>query len=234
MVTLPIPQGRHGFKAILLHRNRTKRRHATHGELETLNQKRHPLHEDALAFASMTVLVTLGVEILSNVGLITGGLAGLALLLAKLTPFGFGPIFALLNLPFYILALKELGARFTINTIVCVSLVSVFSEYISHVMDLQSIHPAFAAIAGGVLIGFGMLIVFRHQASLGGIGILSYYLQNRFGWRAGYVQLAMDLGILSVGFFTLENNILLMSILAAIVLNSILAINHKPGRYNIA
>lgn len=200
----------------------------------TLNQKRHPLHEDALAFASTMVLVTLGVEMLSKVGLITGGLAGFALLLAKLTPFGFGPLFAVLNLPFYVLAFKELGARFTVNTIICVLLVSVFSEYIGHFIEIQAIDPAFAAIAGGVLIGFGMLIVFRHQASLGGIGILTYYLQNRFGWRAGYVQLGMDLGILSIGFFTLDISTLLMSVLAAVVLNSVLAINHKPGRYNIA
>ncbi len=199
-----------------------------------MNQKRHPLHEDALAFASTMVLVTLGVSLLSKVGLITGGLAGFALLLAKLTPFGFGPLFAVLNLPFYILAFKELGARFTINTVICVLLVSAFSEYIHLFFDIQMVHPAFAAVAGGVLIGFGMLIVFRHQASLGGIGILTYYLQNRFGWRAGYIQLAMDLMILSIGFFTLDTPTLLMSILAAVVLNSILAINHKPGRYNVA
>lgn len=181
----------------------------------------------------MTVLVSLGVFLLSQAGLITGGIAGFALLLEKLTPFSFGTLFLVLNIPFYFLALKELGGRFTINTIVCVGLVSFFSGYVGNLVELANLSPAFAASSGGVLIGFGMLIVFRHQASLGGIGILAYYLQNRYGWRAGYVQLGMDLAILSIGLFTIPMSVLSMSILGAVVLNSILAVNHRPGRYNV-
>lgn len=181
----------------------------------------------------MTILVSLGVFFLSHAGLITGGIAGFALLLEKLTPFSFGELFLVLNIPFYFLALKELGGRFTFNTIICVSMVSYFSGHIGALLSLSALDPIFAAIAGGVLIGFGMLIVFRHQASLGGVGILAYYLQNRYDWRAGYIQLGMDLAILSIGFLTIPLPVLSMSVIGAIALNSVLAINHKPGRYNI-
>lgn len=195
--------------------------------------KRHPLHEDLLAWASTTLIVSLGVQLLEGAGLITGGLAGLALLLAQLTPFGFGPIFAVLNLPFYLLALRELGWRFTLNTLLCVGSLALLSESMPDLVGFDRLDPAFAAVAGGMLIGVGMLIAFRHQASLGGIGILAFYLQNHLGWRAGYVQMAVDVGVLLLGLLLLPMDALGMSILGAIVLNGVIAVNHRPGRYNI-
>jgi hypothetical protein len=42
-----------------------------------------------------------------------------------------------------------------------------------------------AAVLGGLLCGAGMLILFRHGASLGGLNVLVLRLQDRFGWPAG-------------------------------------------------
>lgn len=44
--------------------------------------------------------------------------------------------------------------------------------------------PVLAAVVGGLLCGTGMLILFRHRASLGGLDTLVLYLQERLGWRA--------------------------------------------------
>ncbi len=49
--------------------------------------------------------------------------------------------------------------------------------------------------------------------------------------RAGYFQLAVDLAILAAAFFVLAPDRLLLSVLSATVLNMILAVNHRPGRY---
>jgi uncharacterized membrane-anchored protein YitT (DUF2179 family) len=57
------------------------------------------------------------------------------------------------------------------------------------------------------------------------------FLQERFAWRAGYVQLGLDLIILVVAFFVLNPTSVALSVLGALVVNMILAINHKPGRY---
>lgn len=201
--------------------------------MSTVSQH-HPLHEDLLAFISTTVMVSLGVYLLSQAGLITGGIAGLSLLVSELTGLSFGLLFTVLNAPFYILAVIELGWRFTINTICCVGMVSIFAEQLFRVLEINYLNPAFAAVAGGMLIGFGMLIVFRHQASLGGVGIMAYYLQNRLGWRAGVVQMVVDAGIFAVGLFVLPWPQLLVSLLGAFTLNSVLAVNHRPGRYRVA
>jgi uncharacterized membrane-anchored protein YitT (DUF2179 family) len=54
-----------------------------------------------------------------------------------------------------------------------------------------------AAVAGGVLLGTGILVMLRHGASLGGVGLLALFLQRRLGWRLGWVQLGLDLLIIA-------------------------------------
>jgi len=84
---------------------------------------------------------------------------------------------------------------------------------------------------GGALAGVGLLMLFRHDASLGGVSILALWLQDRFGIRAGMVQLAVDVAILVTSFFVAPPATVALSVLGALALNLVLAINHRPGRY---
>jgi uncharacterized membrane-anchored protein YitT (DUF2179 family) len=76
-----------------------------------------------------------------------------------------------------------------------------------------------------------MLMLFRHRASLGGLNVLVLYLQERFGWRAGKVQMALDSLIVLGGLVVADVPRVALSVLGAVVLNLTLAINHRPGRY---
>ena len=136
-----------------------------------------------------------------------------------------------INLPFYWLAWQKIGATFTLKTFISVGLLSVWSELLPNWVAFAKLNPWFAAILAGLLVGIGLLMLFRHQASLGGVGILAVYLQKTRGWRAGYVQLFVD-GLILLGAFFVATPIQAgISILGAVVLNILLAINHKPGRY---
>ena len=86
-------------------------------------------------------------------------------------------------------------------------------------------------MGGGGLMGLGILSLFRHKASVGGINILALFLQENFGIRAGYFQLGIDAIILVAAFFVLPFDRVIYSILGALELNMIIATNHKPGRY---
>ena len=83
-----------------------------------------------------------------------------------------------------------------------------------------------------ILMGVGMLILFRHRASLGGVNLLVLYLQDRYGWRAGKVQMLIDCLILLGALLVLEWPAIVVSVLGAVVLNLVLAFNHKAGRYS--
>ncbi|WP_428240103.1 YitT family protein [Gynuella sp.] len=194
----------------------------------------HSLFEDLFALFSAGLFISFGVFLFKSQGLLTGGTAGIALVGSKLLPFSFGQIFFIVNLPFYYLAWKEIGLRFTLNTFISVTVVSVFSEYIGMFVVLEHVNPYFAGVMAGILIGVGMLIMFRHKSSLGGVGILAFYLQHRFNIRAGFFQLAVDCAILLVSYFLVSFEVLAISVLSVIMLNLVIAVNHKPGRYRIA
>ncbi|MCL9776301.1 YitT family protein [Vibrio methylphosphonaticus] len=193
--------------------------------------KDHSLRENLLALLLGSALVSLGVIFFNHVGLLTGGTAGLAIFITKVSAFTFGQVFFALNLPFYLLSATRMGWPFTINTFIAVSIVSFAVDHLHHVIQISHIEPLYAAIIGGGLIGIGMLVIFRHKMSLGGFNILALFLQDRFGIRAGKVQMGLDCSIVILSFFIVDLSLIALSILGAITTNLILAMNHKPGRY---
>ena len=191
----------------------------------------HSAYEDVIAIVVGTMFMALGVVIYTKAVLLAGSTAGLALLLQYATGTGFWWLFFAINLPFYVLAVKKLGWAFTLRTFAAVTLVSIFSRLTFELVTFSYLDPLYAAIMGGALSGTGLLILFRHRTGLGGINVLAIYLQDRFGLRAGYFQLAVDLAILSAAYFVIPLDRLALSVLGAVVVNMTLAINHRPGRY---
>lgn len=197
----------------------------------SLPMSRHSLFEDAFAMATGTLLVSLGIALYGKATLVTGGAAGLALLLQASGGPAFGLGFFLINLPFYWLAVRRMGWGFTLRTMLAVGLVSVMSWATPRMIRIEAVDPLYAAIVGGCLMGIGMLVLFRHRTGLGGINILAAWLQERHGIRAGWFQLGVDAVILCAALAVLPLDRALLSFLGAVALNLNLAVNHKPGRY---
>ncbi|MGU3492601.1 YitT family protein [Xanthobacteraceae bacterium A53D] len=193
--------------------------------------ERHRLYEDALALVLGTLFVSLGMLLYAKAVLLVGSLAGLSLLLSYVSGYGFALIFFIINIPFYVLAVKRMGWPFTFRTIIAVGLVSLFARLTPDWMTISDLDPIYATVVGGGLIGTGLLMLFRHRTSLGGVNILALYLQERFKIRAGYFQLAVDLCIMTVAYFVIPLDRLALSVLGIAIVNLIIAINHKPGRY---
>jgi uncharacterized membrane-anchored protein YitT (DUF2179 family) len=191
----------------------------------------HTFTEDAVAIFTGVLLISVGVAFFSSAGLLTGGTAGLAFLLHYATGIGFGKLFFVLNLPFYWLALRKLGRAFTLKTFAAVLLLSLLTELQAQFLQFAQLHPLYAAIAGGLITGTGFLVLFRHRCSLGGVGIAALYLQDRYGWRAGKIQMAVDCCIVLLALWTVEPLRVVWSVAGAVALNLVLAMNHRPGRY---
>lgn len=195
------------------------------------NITHHTPFEDAAALVMGTLVLALGIAMFKEASLLTGGTAGIAFLLHYTTGLGFGPAFFLINLPFYWLAWQHLGHAFTLKTFAAVALLSVETEILPMLLAFAHLQPVYAAVTGGLLIGIGLLILFRHQASVGGVGIVAVVLQERRGWRAGTVQMGIDIVILLAALLVVPIAQVLLSIVGALSLNLVLAINHRPGRY---
>lgn len=195
------------------------------------DRARHRPHEDLQALLTGTLFVALGVVLFGQAGLITGGTAGLAFLVHYATGADFGLAFFAINLPFYFFAWRRMGRAFTLKTFAAVALVSVFAHALPGGLALEVLSTPLASVLGGLLCGAGMLMLFRHHASLGGMNVVVLYLQQRLGWRAGHVQLVIDSAIVLAALGMAGWQRVLWSVLGAAVLNLTLAINHRPGRY---
>jgi uncharacterized membrane-anchored protein YitT (DUF2179 family) len=191
----------------------------------------HSAFEDAQAIATGALFIALGVALFASAGLLAGGTAGLAFLIHYATGWRFGVVFFVVNLPFYVLAWRAMGAAFTLKTFCAVAALSLATELMPFVLRFESLQPLYAGVMGGFLIGAGLLMLFRHKASLGGINILALYLQQHRGWRAGKVQMAIDCVIVLAAFAVVEPWRIAVSVLGAVALNLVVAVNHRPGRY---
>jgi uncharacterized membrane-anchored protein YitT (DUF2179 family) len=192
---------------------------------------RHTPFDDAQALFTGALFVALGIVLFRAAGLLAGGTAGVAFLMHYATGWPFGPLFFAINLPFYALAWRAFGRAFTLKTFASVALVSLAVEAIPRLLAIERIDPWFAAVMGGCAIGAGLLMLFRHRASLGGLNVLALMLQERRGWRAGRVQMALDVVIVAAAFAIVEPWRVALSVLGAIALNLVVAVNHRPGRY---
>lgn len=191
----------------------------------------HTAFEDAQAIVTGALFIALGVAMFAQAGLLTGGTAGLAFLIHYATGWRFGVVFFVINLPFYFLALRAMGWTFTVKTFCAVAALSLFSELMPLVLRFDFLQPVYAGVMGGFLIGAGLLMLFRHKASLGGLNIVVLYLQERHGWRAGKVQMAIDSLIVLAALGLVEPWLIAVSVLGAVALNLVVAVNHRPGRY---
>jgi uncharacterized membrane-anchored protein YitT (DUF2179 family) len=193
------------------------------------------LQDDAQGLVTGTLFVALGIFLMKCAGLVPGGIVGLALLLHYGSGFDLGAILFLVNLPFYLLAWTRMGRVFTVRTVAAVSLLSLLSWWLPHAVALREIDGALAAVLGGLLCGAGMLIIFRHGGSLGGLNVLVLRLEDRFGWPVGKTQMVIDgLIVLGGGWYTGDARRLGLSIVAMVALNLALVYNHRPGRHRPA
>jgi uncharacterized membrane-anchored protein YitT (DUF2179 family) len=193
--------------------------------------RRHTLLEDAQGLVTGTGMAATGLVILTHLGLVTGQTAGLALLLSYATGYSFALMFFLVNLPFYWLGYKRIGPRFVVKTVIAVAMVSVFSIWFPTLISFEALDPFYGVALFGALTGAGLLAIFRHGASLGGVGILALYIQESTGFRAGFTQLLFDACIFAAAFFIIDARAVLFSMLGAFIVNMIITFNHRKDWY---
>ena len=195
---------------------------------------RHTALEDVIAIAVGSFVISLGLYLLATGALVTGGTAGLSLLLLRLVPLPFGIIFTFVNLPFFLLAVRRKGWDFTLRTALAIAAVAALASLHPQILDVPPVNPLYATIGGNVLAGVGLLILFRHNASLGGFNIIALVAQERFGWRAGYVLMGLDATVVLASAFVADARTALISAVGAASLSVVVAFNHRPGRYAAA
>jgi len=183
---------------------------AMHGEIKRM-----------LFIISGSLLLALGV-VLFFVGnhITTGGSPGMALLLHHITGYTIGSMLLLYNLILLLIGMKYLGKGFALRTVMAIVLVAFFVDFFTKVIPLQSVtgEMFLATLFGGLLIGFGVGLILRGDASAGGSTIIAKIVAAYSEIKPSRVILVMDaLTILASVFVFIDLERALWSIVSIYV-----------------
>lgn len=162
-----------------------------------------------IALASLLSSIGLNMFIVPH-KLLSGGVSGIALIIQYVLSFPAGIVIIILNLPLFILSIKELDKEFTFLTIAGTVLQSLFLIITRDVSKLYLPKDMIlSCIYGGVLHGIALGVIFSNHGSLGGTDIISMILRRRFSFEIGKVSFGINLLIVLIGsiFFGIERGL---------------------------
>jgi len=140
-----------------------------------------------LSFGELTVgsfLFALSLTLfLDPASIVTGGVSGIAIILARLVPLSVGFLFFILNLPILLVGLFVFGIRFMLATLYATALSSLFTELQAYL--LAPFLPItenliLASLFGGLFCGAGLGLVLRGGGTTGGTDIGVRLLRLKF------------------------------------------------------
>ena len=122
-------------------------------------------------FGAFVVAIALEMFLLPN-KIIDGGVIGISMMLSYLTEWNLGLLIFAINIPFLLYALKCLGKKFVLNTFIATALLSVTTNLTIGLKPVTD-DLLLATVFGGILLGFGVGLILRNNASLDGTEMLS-------------------------------------------------------------
>lgn len=134
--------------------------------------------------------------------LIAGGVAGVALILQYVTKISSGYFVFLINIPLFIIGIRELDREFGIYSLIGMVSMSVFLVITKDVTKIYVMKDIFlSSLCGGAFCGLGMGIIFRSKASEGGTDIISIVVRKRYGLKISTITFIINLLIVAAGGF---------------------------------
>ncbi|MBT3205896.1 MAG: YitT family protein [Gammaproteobacteria bacterium] len=148
-----------------------------------------------LFVVSGSAILALGVVFffISN-NITTGGGPGLAVLLHHLTGINVGILMVAVNAPLLIIGIKYLGKMFAVRSIVAIVLSSAFIDFLLITLKVGGLTDdiLLASVFGGAIIGLGVGLIMRGNASAGGTSIVAKVVAANSHWKPAQVILFID------------------------------------------
>jgi uncharacterized membrane-anchored protein YitT (DUF2179 family) len=152
-------------------------------------------------------------SILIPAGLLSGGVAGIAVLLYYLYPgVNFGLLYFILNIPMIIIGWIHVSRRFMIYTVIGIVTFSAMASMIQ-LPPPDITDPILSALYSGIICGTGAGIILRSLGSAGGLDVLVVVLNKKYGLRPGTVYSLTNILIIGAGAFFHDFELSLYSII---------------------
>ncbi|MEH7502133.1 YitT family protein [Neobacillus drentensis] len=127
---------------------------------------------------------------------VTGGIAGLSIIINNYIPINSGWIILIINIPLFILGYFHLGKKFMLLTIYSVILLSVSMRVIP--IHAFSDDILLSSVFGGVIFGICVGANIRFGGSAGGVDIISVILAKKKDMSVGYIITCTNFAIVLV------------------------------------
>lgn len=154
---------------------------------------------NSLYIAIGTFLYAAGISLfLDPNNLAPGGLIGISVILNRVVHIRTGTLYFILNIPIVILGIWKFGAKFMASTAVVVVLNSLLTDYLAGYGAITG-EPLLASLAGGIMVGAGIGIIFRAGTTSGGMDIVIKVIKTKYKHlRTGFLFLAIDMVIVAI------------------------------------
>lgn len=155
--------------------------------------------------------------------IIDGGVVGVGLIATELTGIPFSVWVVLLNIPFFILGYRKVGASLAAYATAAVLILSFWSPIFEEMPPFTT-DPFLATIFGGVIIGIGVGIVIRSGGSLDGTEIMAIWLDRRSAFSVGEIVMFCNIFILGSAGFVFSWNSAMYSLVAYFICSKMIDI----------
>ena len=183
---------------------------------EELFSKRWFLSYSMIIIGSF-ILASGFVLFISPYKIVPGGVYGIAIVIHYITKgvFSFVPeglpigmTGLILNIPLTIIGIKILGPRFGFKTVLGFVLTSVFMDGLTYFRGdapLVQDDALLSSVFGGVLVGFGLGLIFKSKATSGGSDIIAMILAKYTKLPLGQLMIYVDSVIVLVGLIAFKD-----------------------------
>ncbi len=179
--------------------------------------------------------------------IVPGGIYGIAIVIHYLTqglipflPNGFpiGLMGLIINIPLIFFAIRILGPRFGMKTIIGIILCSLFIDLLTLYWGEKPLvedDAMLSSVFGGILIGFGLGLIFKSKATSGGTDIIAMIASKYTRIPLGHLLIIVDTVIVVFGLVVFQDwRIPLYSIIAIFVTGRVIDTTMQGAKYDKA
>ena len=109
--------------------------------------------------------------------IIDGGVIGISMMVHYITKINLGLLIFLINIPFVLIAYKKLGKKFVLQTFFAIGMLSMATNFFEGFKVTEDL--LLSTVFGGIILGFGVGLILRNNASLDGTEILSITISKK-------------------------------------------------------
>lgn len=136
-------------------------------------------------YISRALFITLGAFITAAAletfllpnNIIDGGVIGISMMVHYLTKWNLGLLIFCINIPFILLAFRKMGYKFIIQTLFATGMLAIATNIFCGFHVTEDL--ILSAIFGGIILGLGVGLILRNNASLDGTEMLSIILSKK-------------------------------------------------------